>query len=257
MYLVMLAYILLMDQLGQNRAKAWALRKLTTIGEACRAVLRETMRSTIAWAIEQAGDYSQSLVPASTVVETGVPEAGSEAADFYTEALTAFRQGDYGNATRLAGHAAIDDPRTPEVHVLSMQGLFAMGEYRGAAMEAHAAAAMGHIPDWPTLYGLYENATPYKEQLQKLEKFVDEHPTAAEGRFLLGFQYMMEGYKDAAKEQLTEAAKLTPHDTLAAKLLTQITAASGAAIPAPMRQAKPTVPGNRPMINRVSTTIQK
>jgi hypothetical protein len=60
MYLVMLAYTLLMDQLGQNRAKAWALRKLTTIGEACRAVLRETMRSTIAWAIEQAADYSRS-----------------------------------------------------------------------------------------------------------------------------------------------------------------------------------------------------
>ena len=60
MHLVMLAYTLLMDQLGQNRAKAWALRKLTTIGEACRAVLRETMRSTITWAIEQASEYSRS-----------------------------------------------------------------------------------------------------------------------------------------------------------------------------------------------------
>jgi hypothetical protein len=37
-----------MDQLGRNRAKEWAIRKLTTIGEACRAVLRETLRSTIA-----------------------------------------------------------------------------------------------------------------------------------------------------------------------------------------------------------------
>jgi hypothetical protein len=61
MYLVMLAYTLLMDQLGQNRAKAWALRKLTTIGEACRAMLRETMRSTIAWAIEQATEYSYDI----------------------------------------------------------------------------------------------------------------------------------------------------------------------------------------------------
>ena len=61
MYLVMLAYTLLMDQLGRNRAKAWALRKLTTIGEACRAVLRETLRSTIAWAIEQATEYSHGL----------------------------------------------------------------------------------------------------------------------------------------------------------------------------------------------------
>lgn len=61
MYLVMLAYTLLMGQLGQNRAKDWAFRKLTTIGEACRAVLRESMRSTIAWAIEQATVHSRDV----------------------------------------------------------------------------------------------------------------------------------------------------------------------------------------------------
>jgi hypothetical protein len=60
MYLVMLAYSLLMHQLRQNRAKEWALCKLTTIGEACRAMLRETMRTTLAWAIEQVTDYSRS-----------------------------------------------------------------------------------------------------------------------------------------------------------------------------------------------------
>ena len=46
MYLVMLAYSLLVRQLGQNRAQDWALQKLTTIGEACRAMLRETLRTT-------------------------------------------------------------------------------------------------------------------------------------------------------------------------------------------------------------------
>jgi SRSO17 transposase len=60
MYLVMLAYSLLMHQLQQNRAKEWALCKLTTIGEACRAMLRETLRTTLAWAIEQVADYSRS-----------------------------------------------------------------------------------------------------------------------------------------------------------------------------------------------------
>jgi hypothetical protein len=60
MYLVMLAYTLLMTQLKQNRAKEWAFCKLTTIGEACRAVLRETMRSTLDWALEQVTEYSRS-----------------------------------------------------------------------------------------------------------------------------------------------------------------------------------------------------
>ena len=53
MYLVMLAYSLLMSQLRQGRACEWALHRLTTIGEACRAMLRENLRTTLAWVIEQ------------------------------------------------------------------------------------------------------------------------------------------------------------------------------------------------------------
>ena len=44
MYLVMLAYSLLMSELKQGRAKEWALDRLMTIGEACRAMLKETLR---------------------------------------------------------------------------------------------------------------------------------------------------------------------------------------------------------------------
>ena len=59
MYLVMLAYSLLMSQLQQGRAQEWALCKLTTIGEACRAMLRESLRNTIRWAVEQATQNSR------------------------------------------------------------------------------------------------------------------------------------------------------------------------------------------------------
>jgi len=52
-YLVMLAYSLLMSQLKQGRAREWALQRLTTIGEACRAMVKETLRTTLSWAIEQ------------------------------------------------------------------------------------------------------------------------------------------------------------------------------------------------------------
>ena len=53
MYLVMLAYSLLVQQLRQGHAYEWAYRQLTTIGEACRAMLRETLRTTLTWAIER------------------------------------------------------------------------------------------------------------------------------------------------------------------------------------------------------------
>jgi len=53
-YLVMLAYRLLMNQLRQGHAYAGAFQTLTTIGEACRAILRETLRTTLTWAMEHA-----------------------------------------------------------------------------------------------------------------------------------------------------------------------------------------------------------
>lgn len=53
MYLVMLAYSLLMRQLRQGHAYDWAYAQLTTVGEACRAILRETLRQTLTWAMER------------------------------------------------------------------------------------------------------------------------------------------------------------------------------------------------------------
>jgi hypothetical protein len=49
----MLAYSLLMRQLRQGQAYEWAFQTLTTIGEACRAILRETLRTTLSWAMDR------------------------------------------------------------------------------------------------------------------------------------------------------------------------------------------------------------
>jgi hypothetical protein len=53
MYLVMMAYSLLTGQLKQARSRDWALCKLMTIGEASRAMLRESLRQTLTWAVDQ------------------------------------------------------------------------------------------------------------------------------------------------------------------------------------------------------------
>ena len=53
MYLVFLAYSALMGQLRHDRAQEWARVRLTTIGESCRAMLRETLGKTIAWVVGQ------------------------------------------------------------------------------------------------------------------------------------------------------------------------------------------------------------
>jgi DDE superfamily endonuclease len=58
MYLVMVAYSLLMKQLRQGHAYEWAYQRLTTIGQACRAIGRETLRTTLTWAIEHVQEYA-------------------------------------------------------------------------------------------------------------------------------------------------------------------------------------------------------
>jgi hypothetical protein len=52
-YPVMLAYSLPMGELKQGRAREWAFHRLMTIGEACRAMVKEALRTTLSWAIEQ------------------------------------------------------------------------------------------------------------------------------------------------------------------------------------------------------------
>ena len=188
--------------------------------------------------------YSPEVVPYTAAyppsdAASAAPQANDDAMDFYSQALAAFQEGDYRNAMRLAGHASIDDPRNQDVHILLMQGLFAIGEYRGAAMEGHAVVSLGKVPDWPRLYAFYGKVEPYTEQLRALEKYARDKPSAPEGRFLLGLQYLMEDHPDAAKPELLQALKLAPKDRLAAQLLTQ----AGGAVPDDIaKQLTPTPP---------------
>ena len=59
MHLVMLTYTLLMRQLRTSRAKEWARERLTTIGQACRAVANETLGTTLRWAMDEITENSQ------------------------------------------------------------------------------------------------------------------------------------------------------------------------------------------------------
>jgi SRSO17 transposase len=70
MYLVMLVYTLLMQQLKNSRAKEWALQRLTTIGQACRAVANETLRATLEWAMALNNGNSQK--PLHVIAQLGL-----------------------------------------------------------------------------------------------------------------------------------------------------------------------------------------
>ena len=133
---------------------------------------------------------------------------GEDPFDFHGRAKTEFSQGEYRKATYFAAHATVNEPRDPKTHLLYSLGLFALGEYRGAAVESHAVMSLGKLPDWNTVYAFYGNVEPYTNQLSALEKYARGRPQSPEARFLLGFHYLMSGHADEAKDELLAALKL-------------------------------------------------
>jgi tetratricopeptide (TPR) repeat protein len=165
-------------------------------------------------------------LPASTAIAPTASEnqqqEAAEALQYYSEARAAFLQGDYRNALRLAGHAGVEAPRNPKVHELTSLALFALGNYRHAASEAHAAMALGAIAGWNDLYAYYNDVEKYTPQLRALEKAAAADPKDAADHFLLGYHYLMTGARDNAKSEFADAVKLTPKDKLASHYLKQL-----------------------------------
>lgn len=60
MYLVFLAYSLLLPQVRGSRVRNWSSALAETIGEACRGVLRDTLGKTIRWALDKALSHAWS-----------------------------------------------------------------------------------------------------------------------------------------------------------------------------------------------------
>jgi len=160
--------------------------------------------------------------------------SSSAGAAFFSRAEDAFQAGKYRDAVRMANHAAVESPRNPKAAELMSLALFADGDYRSAAAQAHAALTLGPVTTWNTLRGYYGNdVESYTTQLRALEKYCHDKPTAPEGHFLLAYQYLMTGYTKQAVKQLTEVVKQAPGDKLSAELLKQYGGEAPASEPPP------------------------
>ncbi len=153
----------------------------------------------------------------STAQEASPPADENES--YLDSAVASLRSGDYQAAMRMAGHALVDSPQDQAAHQIMELAMFATGDYRGAAMEAHAVVHFGGVPTWANVYDLQQNVDAYTNELRALEQFVRDKPNAAEGQFLLGFHYMITGDKADARDHLATAATAIPSDKIAAQLL--------------------------------------
>jgi thioredoxin-like negative regulator of GroEL len=158
--------------------------------------------------------------PSAMTSENG--EQGSLGDEFLNRALEAFHNGQYAESARWASHAAIESPKNLKVHELASLALFALKDYRGANMEAHAALALGPAADWNTLFSYYGDVNTYNQQLDALVAYIGQHPKAFDARFVLAYQDLMMGHNDAAKEQLAQVTKAVSQDKLASQLLQKL-----------------------------------
>ncbi len=196
---------------------------------------------------------SQPVAAAPVAEPSGAPGDAEAVGDasvgqrFFADALTAFQQKDYRQAARMANHAMIEIPQDARVHELLSLALFAMGDYRGATMEAHAALTQGTIGDWPRVYSYYQDQPTYAKQLSELEQYVKKNPTSLDARFVLGYHYLMLGYRAEAKKQLAPVVSKAPWDKVAVQLLKQ---AEGEATALPPPNPGSALPANPSPIPR-------
>jgi tetratricopeptide (TPR) repeat protein len=174
-------------------------------------------------------DYSQPLAqvdPAQPVVadeNAPVPNdsdpATKAAMTEFDVARNAFMNGNYDAAMASVDRSIEQLPSDAVLHEFRGLVLFAQGNYKDAAAAVHAVLAGGPGWDWQTLRSLYPSVDVYTQQLRALESYASAHPDSADARFLLGYHYMTEGYRDAAIRQFTKVTQLQPDDVLAQQIV--------------------------------------
>ena len=145
------------------------------------------------------GPIGTSVTYAAPEEATNEQGSTSEGESFAEQAREAFVNGNYREALRLAGHAGVETPRDAAVHELMSLSLFALKDYRGAALEAHAALSLGPPIDWPTLFAYYGNVETYTKQLRALETYVKDNPKSARGPLPLGLSVHHDGQPGRGK----------------------------------------------------------
>jgi hypothetical protein len=183
---------------------------------------------------QQAAAYPPSPDQATLDAGEGLPtsapptpepdEAAKKATSLFGDARELFKAGKYADAQPKVEAAIKELPSDATLHEFRALTLFAQGKYKDAAGALYAVLAAGPGWDWETMKFLYPTEEAYTEQLRALEAFVKADPKAGYGHFLLAYQYLVLGQKDAAVQEFTQVTKVQPDDKLSAALVKALSA---------------------------------
>jgi len=175
-------------------------------------------------------------IPADTDGGAAAPAedpAAQQATKLFDEGLALFKTGDYHGALAKFDVALQKLPGDPVIHEVRAVTLFALGEYTQSAAALNSFLSSAPGMDWTTMSSLYGNIQDYETQLRQLEAHCKANPTDASAYFVLAYQYLVTGAKDAAVDALRVVVKNQPRDSTAKRML------DGLAPPEPIAAAKP------------------
>ncbi|HEY2838688.1 MAG TPA: tetratricopeptide repeat protein [Pirellulales bacterium] len=177
-------------------------------------------------------DYSQPVVvnnidvsdadSGDVTVQTSPATGGTEAdqaTQLFDEGLALFKSADYPGALTKFDTALLKLPNDPVVHEVRALTLFALGQYKLAATALNSFLSSAPGMDWTTMSSLYGNTEDYQTQLRKLEQFCKTHPNDPSSAFVLAYQYLVLGDRDAAVNALKTVVKNQPKDATAKRML--------------------------------------
>jgi hypothetical protein len=182
-------------------------------------------------------DYSQPVVVNNYVspdadsaggAATAVQQdpASEQATKLFDEGLAQFKTADYTGALAKFDSALQKLPGDPVVHEVRALTLFALGQYKAAAAALNSFLSSAPGMDWTTLSSLYGNTDDYQAQLRKLEQYCRENRSDASAYFVLAYQYLVIGSKDAAVGALKVVVKNQPKDVTAKRMLDALSPAA-------------------------------
>jgi tetratricopeptide (TPR) repeat protein len=196
--------------------------------------------------VQQPGyDYAQPLNPAAAPPA----QSNSDQANLlFDQARETFKGGNYASALALVDQALVQLPNDPTLHEFRSLILFSMGRFEEAATPLYAVLSTGPGWDWASMIGLYSDGETYTRQLRALEAYVQKNPQSAAAHFVLAYHYLVQSHTEAAVNQLRDASRLQPKDTVSAQLLqffeaalkgTPAGAAPASSLPPPAGAATP------------------
>lgn len=175
------------------------------------------------------GDSIYYPVPDSSVGETQVQPAPDTTYQVLTDPgdLTlvgqgnaAFLAGRYDQARRLYASAMLADERDGYAKLLYALANFAIGDYAVSGMAIRRALlTTPELVDYPVdVRSLYEDPVPFNAQLEKLTRYVADHPEYPSALLLLGYIEYAAGAPERAAPILQQLSTADPDDSLAVLL---------------------------------------